>query len=186
MSLSPSSATPSEIAQRVFSVRGQRVLLDSDLATLYGVELRRLNEQVRRNRARFPEDFAFQIAIKELRNLKSQIATSSWGGRRKPPIVFTEHGAIMAATVLNSPRAVGMSVYVVRAFVKLREVLASNADLAHKLEALEKSVASLDRDTRRQFAEVHQAVRALMTPTVVPPRPVGFTANIGRRRDGAR
>jgi hypothetical protein len=115
---------------------------------------------VRRNRVRFPDDFAFQITIKELRNLKSQIATSSWGGRRKPPIVFTEHGAIMAATVLNSPRAVEMSVYVVRAFVKLREVLASNADLARKLEVLERSVASLDRDTRRQFAEVYRAVRA--------------------------
>jgi len=118
--------------------------------------------------------------------LKSQIATSSWGGRRKPPIVFTEHGAIMAAKVLNSPRAVEMSVYVVRAFVKLREVLASNADLARKLEALEKSVASLDRDTRRQFAEVYRAVRALMMPTVTPSRPVGFTADIDRRRDGAR
>jgi hypothetical protein len=115
---------------------------------------------VRRNRVRFPDDFAFQITIKELRNLQSQIATSSWGGRRKPPIVFTEHGAIMAATVLNSPRAVEMSVYVVRAFVKLREVLASNADLARKLEVLERSVASLDRDTRRQFAEVYRAVRA--------------------------
>lgn len=186
MALSPSRATSAEIAQRVFTLRGQRVLLDSDLASLYGVELKRLNEQVRRNRARFPEDFAFQVAIKELRNLKPQIATSSWGGRRKAPIVFTEHGAIMAATVLNSPRAVEMSVYVVRAFVKLREVLASNTDLACKLEALEKSVASLDRDTRRQFAEVYRAVRALMTPTVVPSRPVGFTAEIGRRRGGAR
>ena len=107
-----------------------------------------------------------------------QNATSSWGGRRKPLLAFTEHGAIMAATVLNSPRAVQMSVYVVRAFVKLREVLAANEDLARKLEALEKSVATLDADTRKQFKEVYRAIRALMTPPVPKSRPIGFTADL--------
>ena len=111
-----------DISERIFVLRGQRVLLDVDLAMLYGVETRRLNEQVRRNRHRFPSDFVFEINQIERANLMSQFATSSWGGHRKPPVAFTEHGAIMAATVLNSPRAVEMSVYVVRAFVKLREV----------------------------------------------------------------
>lgn len=102
---------PVGIAQRILVLRGQRVLLDSDLAALYGVTARRLNEQVRRNRARFPEDFAFYMDINEIRILKSQFATSSWGGKRKPPLTFNEYGAIMAATVLNSPRAVEMSIY---------------------------------------------------------------------------
>src|SRR5688572_22346799 len=160
---SPTQAhDPMSIAQRILVLRGQRVLLDADLAALYGVSARRLNEQVKRNLAKFPVDFMFHLGIKEMQNLKSQFATSSWGGKRKPPAAFTEHGAIMAATVLNSPRAVEMSVYVVRAFVRLREVLSSNAELARKLDALEKSVATLDARTRRQFEEVYAAIRALM------------------------
>jgi hypothetical protein len=162
-------------------LRGQRVLLDSDLAELYGVTPKRLNEPVRRNRERFPEDFMFLIEIKELRPLRSQFATlnRSRGRHRKyAASAFTEHGAIMAATVLNSPRAVEMSVYVVRAFVKLRQVLASNADFARKLEALEKSVASLDAGTKQQFAEVYRAIQALMTPATAKSRPIGFTADI--------
>lgn len=171
---------PAGIAQRILVFRGQRVLLDSDLAELYGVAPRRLNEQVQRNRGRFPADFAFYLDINEIRILKSQIATSSWGGKRKPPLAFTEHGAIMAASVLNSARAVEMSVYVVRAFVKLRQVLASNADLARKLAALEKSVAALDAGTKNQFEEVYRAIRALMAPAVSKSRPIGFTADIDK------
>jgi len=174
-------AHPAEITQRIFVVRGQRVLLDSDLAELYGVTPKRLNEQVRRNRGRFPADFMFSCEIKELRNLRSQIATlrGVWGRHRKyPPLAFTEHGAIMAATVLNSPRAVEMSVYVVRAFVKLRQVLASNTELARKLAALEKSVASLDAGTKKQFEEVYRAIQALMAPATTKSRPIGFTADI--------
>ena len=175
------SRTPniSGISQRIVTLRGQRVLFDADLAALYGVETRRLNEQVRRNRHRFPPGFIFKINRIELTNLMSQFATSSWGGRRKPATAFTEHGAIMAAMVLNSPRAVEMSVYVVRAFFKLREILASNADLASKLEALEKSVATFDTKTRRQFEEVYAAIRALMSPPAPKSRPIGFTADIG-------
>ena len=108
----------------------------------------------------------------------SQFATSSWGGRRKPPLAFTEHGAIMSATVLNSSRAVEMSVFVVRAFLKLRGMLVSNAELAHKLEALEKSVASLDARTHKQFEEVYRAIRALMAPPVTKSRPIGFTVDL--------
>ena len=170
-----------QIAERILILRGQRVLLDVDLAALYGVAPKRLNEQVKRNLTKFPEDFAFQVEINELRLLRSQIATLDRArGRHSKyaPMAFTEHGAIMAATVLNSPRAVEMSVYVVRAFVKMREVLASNAELARKLKALEKSVATLDARTRRQFEEVYGAIRALMAPAASKTRPIGFTANL--------
>ena len=161
-------------------MRGQRVLLDADLAELYGVTPRRLNEQVRRNRERFPADFVFPIDFNELRRSWSHFATSSkkYRGRSRPSQAFTEHGAIMAATVLNSARAVEMSVYVVRAFVKLRQILASNVDLARKLEALERSVATLDTKTKKQFEEVYTAIRALMSPIHSKSRPIGFTAEI--------
>jgi hypothetical protein len=178
---SPTRANdPAGIAQRILVLRGQRVLLISDLATLYGVTAKRLSEQVRRNRNRFPADFAFSVEINYIRNLVPQFAASSWGGRRGQTLAFTEHGAIMAATVLNSPQAVAMSVYVVRAFVKLREVLASNTELARKLMALEKSVATLDARTRRQFEEVYSAIRALMAPAKSKTRPIGFTADLDK------
>jgi ORF6N domain len=171
------------IARRILVLRGQRVLLDADLAALYGVSPKRLNEQVKRNRSRFPPDFSFPLEINELRSMRSQIATLDKGrGRHSKyvPTAFTEHGAIMAATVLNSPRAVEMSVYVVRAFVKLREVLASSTELAQKLEALEKSIATLDVRTRKQFEEVYTAVRALMAPPATKRRPIGFTADLDK------
>jgi hypothetical protein len=140
---------------------------DSDLAEVYAVTTARLNQQVNRNLNRFPADFIFQLDSQELANLMLQLANSSspvrtHGGIRKPPRMFTEHGAIMAAMVLNSPRAVQMSVYVVRAFVKLREVLASNTTLARRLESLERSVAALDADTRKQFDQVYEAILGLM------------------------
>jgi hypothetical protein len=171
-----------DIAAQIVTIRGQRVLIDSDLATLYGVTPKRLNEQVRRNGNRFPPDFAFRLEFNELRTNWSHSAASSkkYRGPSRPPLVFTEHGTIMAAAVLNSPRAVEMSVYVVRAFVKLRELLASNTELARKFEALEKSVATQDARTRRQFEEVYAAIRALMTPPAVKSRPIGFTADLGK------
>jgi hypothetical protein len=174
------AVVPADIPSRILVLRGQRVLLDADLAELYGVPTERLNQQVRRNRAKFPPDFVFRLELSELRDNRLQIAGGSQKHRdpRYLPLAFTEHGAIMAATVLNSPRAVEMSVYVVRAFVKLREILASNADLARKLEALEKSVATLDAGTRKQFEEVYRAIRALMTPPVSRSRPIGFTADL--------
>ncbi len=161
------SIVPADIVSRIVTVRGQRVLFDSDLAAMYGVTVKRLNQQVNRNIERFPADFIFHLEPQELTNLKLHFATSSLpdrthGGARRPPRMFTEHGAIMAATVLSSPRAVQMSVYIVRAFVKLREVLASNTTLARRLEALERSVASLDSDTRKQFDQVYEAILGLM------------------------
>jgi hypothetical protein len=178
------SEDPAAIAHRILVLRGQRVLLDSDLAELYGVRTERLNQQVRRNRDRFPDDFVIFTEINELPANRLQNARGSGKHRdpRRPPIAFTEHGAIMAATVLHSPRAVEMSVYVVRAFVKLREVLASHTELALKLEALEKSVATLDARTRRQFEEVYAAIRALMAPPAVKSRPIGFTADLDKDR----
>jgi hypothetical protein len=162
------------IQGQILLVRGQKVLLDSTLATLYGVETRRLNEQVRRNRERFPEDFLIELTAAEFANLKSQFATSSWGGRRKPPLAFTEHGAIMAASVLNSPRAIEMSVYVVRAFVQLREAIAGNRELARKLEELERRVQQKLTTHDQAIAGILKAIRELMTPPEPPHRPIGF------------
>ena len=169
------------ITQRIVVLREQKVLLDADLAALYGVQTRRLNEQVRRNRARFPEDFIFEVSAAEFANLKSQFATSSWGGRRKLPLAFTEHGAIMAATVLNTARAVEVSVYVVRAFVRLRELAATHGDLTKRLDELEHMTdamamrhESFTRSTCIQLKHVFEALRELMTPPASEKRPIGF------------
>ena len=155
---------PKEIAGRIFEMNGQRLMLDADLASVYGVTTARLNQQFRRNRGRFPADFAFEIPLSELGNLMLQNATSSWGGRRKPPTAFTEHGAIMMATVLNTARAVQMSVYVVRAFARMRELLHVHTALAGELQALRKSLVVLDSKTQKQFDLVYEAILGLMSP----------------------
>ena len=161
------------VASAIYLIRGQRVMLDSDLAAIYQVTTKRLNEQLRRNRKRFPEDdFAFQLTAEEFRNLKSQIATSSFhGGKRKLPWVFTEHGAIMLASVLNSDVAVQASVRVVRAFVRLREMVAANAQLASKLEELERRLDSHDEAIVDLFA----ALKRLLEPAEAKKkREIGF------------
>lgn len=165
------------LAGRILVIRGQRVLLDADLAGLYGVDTRVFNQAVRRNLRRFPADFMFQLSADEFENLISQSVTSSWGGRRKLPLAFTEHGAIMAASVLNSDRAVEMSVYVVRAFVQLRAVLLDHKALADKLTALERRVSHHDNS----LAEVIAAIRALMTQPKPANRPIGFTADLSAK-----
>ena len=170
------------ITQRIVLLRGQKVLLDTDLAALYGVETRRLNEQVRRNLERFPDDFIFEVSAEEFGNLKSHFATSSWGGRRKLPLAFTEHGAIMAASVLKSARAVEVSVYVVRAFVQLRELVVSNKELALRLDDLENKTElmslkhdTFEHNTRVQLKQIFDAIRELMAaPEPTPKRPIGF------------
>jgi phage regulator Rha-like protein len=181
------------IGTKILLIRGQKVLLDVDLATLYGVETRRLNEQVRRNLERFPEDFMFQLTEEEYAALISQFATSKEGrgGRRKLPLAFTEHGAIMAASVLNTARAIEVSVYVVRAFVKLRELLASHKELAKQLEQLEQKIEAvsfkhdtLASNTRAQFKEVFEALRALMSPPEPKKRPIGFVVPEEEKKDG--
>jgi hypothetical protein len=162
------------IHQRIHVVRGCKVLLDNDLAALYGVETRRLNEQVRRNRERFPKDFLIELTAKDVAILMSQNATSRWGGRRKRPYAFTEHGAIMAASVLNAPRAIEMSVYIVRAFVALRETVADHRELRHALEKLEQHVNGRLAVHDEAIAEILSAVRALMAPPPSRRRPIGF------------
>ena len=171
-------ALPVQVESRIVILRHQKVILDADLAELYGVPVKRLNEQVKRNQDRFPSDFMFQLTVKEREILRSQFATSSQnhGGRRYPPRAYTEHGAIMAATVLNSKRAVQMSVFVVRAFVRLREMLATNRQLAAKLDQLERHV---DRhDTTIQ--ELIEAIRELMAPEPPTRRKIGFRLPAGK------
>lgn len=132
-------------------LRRQRVLLDRDLATIYGVTTGRLNEAVKRNAARFPEDFMFQLTADEVANLRSQIAISSWGGRRYRPFVFTEYGAIQAANVLRSAKTMEMSIFVVRAFVHLRQMIASNKELAQRVDELERRLGTHDQAITRAF-----------------------------------
>lgn len=160
------------VESRIFFVRYQRVILDTDLAELYGVPVKRLNQQITRNQERFPSDFMFQLTMKEYEVLRLQIATSKRGrgGRRYLPYVFTEHGAIMAATVLNSKRAVQMSVFVVRAFVRLRDLLATNRRLAAKLDELERHLNTHD-------SVIVDVIKTLRKPTAsrrVPRRSIGF------------
>ena len=171
----------------ILLVRGQRVMLDADLAELYGTTTKRLNEQVKRNLDRFPPDFMFRLALEEAEGVWSQVATTSIPPRymrsqnataskrnvRYLPYAFTEHGAIMAASVLNTPRAIEVSVFVVRAFVKQRELLSTHKELAGKLAELEAKVGSHDVAIQSLVA----AIRRLMEPPPAPPRPrIGFRA----------
>jgi hypothetical protein len=170
------------IERRIFVLRGHRVLLDRDLAELYGVPLKRLNEQVKRNKQRFPEDFMFELSLEEgkaILALRSQFATIERGQHLKyAPCVFTEHGAVMLANVLRSPVAVRASIQVVRAFVHLRQLLAVNEQLARKVEALESRVGSHDVELR----DVLKILRRLLEPPATPPkRPIGFIAGPGRK-----
>jgi hypothetical protein len=160
------------VERAIYLIRGQRIMLDSDLAAIYQVTTKRLNQQFTRNRKRFPVDFAFQLTAEEFTNLKSQIATSNRrGGRRYLPWVFTEHGAIMLASVLNSDVAVQASVRVVRAFIKLREMVAANAQLASKLEELERRLDSHDEAIVDLFA----TLRRLLEPAEpTTKREIGF------------
>ena len=162
------------ILRIIIVVRGQKVILDSDLAELYGVETRRLNEQVRRNIHKFPEDFMFQLSKDEYDGLKSQIATSSsgWGGRRKPPLVFTEHGALQAANVLNSTQANKMSVFIVRTFVRLREMVLTNEKLSRKFDHLERRVSDHDEILVDLIREIRKLIDSPKTGG--KKRPIGF------------
>lgn len=148
-----------KIEKSIFVIRGQKVMLDSHLAELYEVPTKRLNEQVRRNLQRFPEDFMFQLTDEEADHLRSQIATSNLkrGGRRYNPYVFTEHGVAMLSSVLHSERAIQVNIAIIRAFIKLREMLATHKDLASKLDELESRYDA-------QFSDVFEAIRKLTIP----------------------
>jgi hypothetical protein len=177
---SPSAGTAlavEALASRIHLIRGQRVMVDTDLAALYGVETRRLNEQVRRNATKFPADFMFQLTAEEFDALRSQFATLKTGRgqhRKYLPYAFTEHGALMAAMVLASPRAVEVSVYVVRAFVQLRDLLSSNKELAQRFADLERRLERKLSTHDQAIAGILDAIRQLMTPPDPPKRPIGF------------
>ncbi|MGH9529835.1 MAG: ORF6N domain-containing protein [Terriglobales bacterium] len=160
------------VDDKIRFLRGQKVILDVDLAELYCVSVKRLNEQVRRNRARFPRDFLFRLTRVEFESLRSQFATSNnrRGGRRYLPYAFTEHGAIMAATVLNSERAIQMSIFVVRAFAQMREALAANQQIMAKLVELERRIEGHDAN----IEDLVEAIRELMAPPAPNRRKIGF------------
>jgi hypothetical protein len=162
----------SNIKEMIYFIRGHRVMLDSDLAFLYGVTTKRLNEQVRRNLKRFPKDFMFQLSWEEIKILRSQNATSNQkrGGRRSLPFAFTEHGSIMLASVLNSDRAIQASIYVVKAFVSFKNFLINYDELKSKFNAIEKRITGHDKQIRALF----DAIRRLMTPAEKQKRKIGF------------
>ena len=159
------------IESLILTIRGLRVMLDSDLAKIYGVSTKQLNQQFKRNRERFPSDFAFELTSQEVADMRSQFVTSSRRNLRRMPIAFTEHGAIMLASVLNSERAIEMSLSVVRAFVLMREQLATHKELAEKLSELEERVAGHDESIKNLF----EAIRQLVEPPAPPSKgPIGF------------
>ena len=156
------------IEKAILLIRGQKVMLDADLAELYGVETKVLVQAVKRNLERFPEDFMFQLSQEEFAILRSQTVTSSdWGGRRYRPYAFTEQGVAMLSSVLRSQRAIQVNIEIMRAFIRLRQMLASHVELARKLDALEKKYDA-------QFKQVFEAIRQLMAPPEPKRRPIGF------------
>jgi hypothetical protein len=168
------TVTDEIILNRIYMIRGQKVMLDEDLAELYQVPTGRLNEQVKRNIDRFPVDFMFQLTEDEFKNLKSQNATSSWGGRRKLPSAFTEHGVLMLSSVLNSSIAIGVNIQIMRIYTKMREMLMTNQEILLKLEQLEKQVVQNSDDIQMIFG----ALKELLNPPLEPRPRVGF-----RRKD---
>jgi hypothetical protein len=166
--------TDDQILNKIYYFRGQKVMLDQDLADLYDVPTKRLNEQVKRNINRFPSDFMFQLTSEEVEILKSQFATSSWGGRRVPPYAFTEHGVLMLSSVLNSQRAISVNIQIMRIYTKMRELLMANQEILLKLEQLERKVDAHDHDIQLIF----QCLKQLLNPPEEPRPRVGF-----RRKD---
>jgi hypothetical protein len=166
--------TASRIEQSILLLRGYKVLLDSTLADLYGVQTKVLVQAVKRNRERFPSDFLFELNNHEVTNLRSQFVTSSWGGRRYSPFAFTEQGVAMLSSVLNSPQAIRVNIEIMRAFVQLREMISTNKELSRKLDELERKVATHDQS----IAGLITAIRELATPA--PPKPkrrIGFVVD---------
>ena len=155
------------IEQLICFIRGQKVMLDRDLAELYGVETKQLKRAVRRNITRFPKDFMFELTKQDLDNLRSHFGTSSWGGTRYHPMVFTEQGVAMLSSVLNNERAAQVNIEIMRAFVRIRQMLSAHKDLERRMDALEERYD-------QQFKVVFDAIRALMKPTEKPKKKIGF------------
>ncbi len=177
------SLVPVEVIEKkILSIRGHKVMLDSELAELYGVPTKALKQAVKRNIKRFPDDFMFALTYQEVRNLRSQIVTSSpssWGGSRYSPMAFTEHGVAMLSSVLNSERAIEVNILIIRAFIKLREMIVSQKDLVRRLDDLEKKYDG-------QFKIVFDALRSLMAPPMKPKRKIGFDLKEKQARYGRR
>jgi hypothetical protein len=176
------------IGSRILVLREQRVMLDTDLAELYGVLTKALVQAVKRNLARFPADFMFQLSAEEFAHLRSQTVTSSagHGGRRTAPYAFTEQGVAMLSSVLGSPRAIAVNIEIMRTFVRVRALAATHGDLAQRLDELEDKTEALSlshdtfsRDTRAQLKQVFDALRAMTTPPDPPKRPIGFVTPPG-------
>ena len=158
------SLVPVEIIQnKIYLIRGHKVMIDHDLAQLYRVMTKNLNKAVRRNFERFPEDFAFTLTKEEFQNLRFQIGTSSWGGGRYLPFVFTEHGILMLSSVLNSQRAVQVNIQIMRVFVKLKEIIISHKDLARKIEDLERKFQNKFKEHDQKFILVFNAIKDLLS-----------------------
>jgi hypothetical protein len=174
-----SSISIDRITQSILVLRGHKVLLDSDLASLYGVPTKVLLQSVKRNISRFPDDFMLQLSSEEWAALRSQIVTSSatHGGRRYPPFAFTEQGVAMLSSVLKSQRAIAVNIEIMRAFVRMRELLACNKAIAQQLQKLERKVASHDV----AITDVLRTIRELMNPVLPKSRPIGFTAKFEDR-----
>ena len=166
------------ITKLIYQVRGHKVMLDRDLAELYGVETKRLKEQVRRNIERFPEDFMLELSRDEHENLRSQIATSSWGGSRYAPMAFTEHGVLMLSSVLKSDKAIQVNIQIMRAFTKLRQLFLDSAELRKEIEELR-------NETENKFQIVFQTLDQLLTVEEVPKKKIGFTAKEKKAGYGA-
>jgi len=165
---------PDEIViSKIYYIRGQKVMLDSDLAELYGIQTKRLNEQVNRNIDRFPDDFMFRLNEKEFENLRSQIATSSWGGRRALPLVFTEHGVLMLSSVLNSKQAIQVNIQVMRIFTKIRQMLADNTEIRLEVEKIKNKLENQDKNMEIVFKYLDELLEKSDKPS--PPRKrIGF------------
>lgn len=161
------------ILQKILLMRGQKVMLDKDLAEMYGVEVRVLNQAVKRNANRFPEDFMFQLAQNEWRDLKSQNATSSWGGARKPPHAFTEQGVAMLSSVLNSETAIQVNIQIIRLFTKMKQLVLDNKDLWSKIEKIEQQLVKNDEELKTVFAYL----KKLLVQDNKPRNPIGFRKN---------
>lgn len=162
------------ISSKIYFIRNEKVLIDSDLAELYGVETKALKRAVRRHKDRFPKDFMFELSKEEFDNLRYQFGTSSWGGRRYPPYAFTEQGVAMLSSVLNSERAIKVNIAIMRAFVKMREYLQSNEKLAAKLKELEKETKEKFAKQQKQITLIFQAIQELMSAEEKPKRKIGF------------
>lgn len=152
------------VVNNIYEIRGQKVMLDSDLAALYGVPTKRINEQVNRNADRFPDDFMFQLSEKEWQNLKSQFATSSWGGRRKLPYAFTEHGVLMLSSVLNSPQAIQVNIQIVRIFTRLRKLLDSHNELKLEIADIKQHLHNHDKNIELVFTYLDELVQKKAQP----------------------